>query len=182
MRCPVGQGKAVVVFAFIGDDHHRRVVHRSFDVLPSRAAPNTTALVVPPWMGRAFNGLLPIFPPWEIVGWNIRHLQANCRHSLYSLHPRFPSLTAVTTTRNRFTPRRTIFRFGHALPLQSRAWQRRSSWRRDLGQIHDLESRRRRRLLRVSVPTKRWNVRVHCREGCWCKAIRTVMVRMRNWR
>jgi hypothetical protein len=53
----------MVVFAFISDNKHGRILQKPLHMLPSRATPHAAALVIAPGMWRALDGLLAILAP-----------------------------------------------------------------------------------------------------------------------
>lgn len=87
----------MVVVVLVGDDEHPGVAAAALHVLPRRAVLDAAAPVVSPWMRRAFDGFLAVFPPGVIVRRYIRHLVADRRHPHHPLLPRLLLLGAVAS-------------------------------------------------------------------------------------
>lgn len=74
------------MFVLVRDYQHRWIVQRSLNVLVRRASLHATAPVVSPWMRGAFDGLLTILSPREIILWYISQFHAYSRDHHHPLH------------------------------------------------------------------------------------------------
>jgi hypothetical protein len=81
----------MVVFAFISDNKHGRILQKPLHMLPSRATPHAAALVIAPGMWRALDRLLAILAPRVVIRWDLSLLAAYGWDLNSLLHPQLPT-------------------------------------------------------------------------------------------
>lgn len=89
------------VLPLVSHNQHCRIILVTFHVFPCRTPSSCTASVIPTWVRRSLDWLLPVLPPRVVIRWNIGHFWTDSRHSNRFLHPIFPLLDAVASSGGR---------------------------------------------------------------------------------